>query len=223
MNTASGRALGEEYLAKMKEYLARTECLPISPDGTLNITAIAAAAGVPKQSLYKNPGIREAVEQAKAEHGVAIWAEREGTNTLQRFNAWVTEREAAADWKDYIRQGKLNRTEIASECGFGLSALQQNPAVKAALEALEARLLASGILKPVIAASDPTIEGASDATSQSIDKRVMAAKAKAEQRVKQLEEQNAALRAEIRDLRDQLTQYRHLDEHLCASGRLLHA
>lgn len=142
---------------------------------------------------------------------------------LQKFQDWIAEREAAADWQDYVRQSKLNRTEIASECDFGLSALQQNPAVKAALEALEARLLASGILKPVIAAPEPTIEGASDATSQSIDKRIMQAKAKTEARVKQLEEQNAALKAEVRDLRDQLKTYRHLDEHLCTTGRLLHA
>ncbi|MCM2309715.1 MAG: VPA1267 family protein [Sulfuritalea sp.] len=141
----------------------------------------------------------------------------------QRFNDWIAERDAAADWPDYIRQGKLNRSEIASECSFALSVVRQNPAVKTVLEKLEARLLASGILQPAIAAPSPAIQAGSHATSQSIDKRIMAAKAKAEQRVKQLEEQNAALKAEVRDLRDQLKTYRHLDEHLCTTGRLLRA
>ena len=144
-------------------------------------------------------------------------------NNLQRFNAWIAERKADNDWQDYIRQGKLNRSEIAKECGFALSVVRQNPAVKSALEALEARLLASGVLHLEKAAPSNPSEAWVSATSQSIDKRIMAAKAKAEQRVKQLEEQNAALKAEVRDLRDQIKTYRHLDEHLCSTGRLLHA
>jgi len=141
---------------------------------------------------------------------------------VQRFTDWIAERDAANDWADYIRQGKLNRSEIASECGFALSVVRQNPAVKTALEVLEARLLASGVLQSAKAGPGPAIEAGTDATSQSIDKRILAAKAKAEQRVKQLEEQNAALKAEVRDLRDQLKTYRHLDEHLCTTGRLLY-
>lgn len=142
---------------------------------------------------------------------------------VQRFNDWISERDAAADWQDYIRQGKLNRSEIANECGFALSVIRQNPAVKTALEALETRLLASGVLQPVKAASSPAIEAGTDATNQAVDKRIMQARAKAEQRVKALEEQNAALKAEVRNLRDQLKTYHHLDEHLCTTGRLPHA
>ena len=144
-------------------------------------------------------------------------------NNLQKFLAWTSERDAAADWQDYLRQGKLNRTELATECGFALAVLRQNPAVKSALESLEARLLVTGILQPIQTSPTASIDAGADATSQSIDKRIMAAKAKAEQRVKQLEEQNAALKAEVRDLRDQIKTYRHLDEHLCSTGRLLHA
>lgn len=143
-------------------------------------------------------------------------------NNLQKFHAWISERDVAADWPDYIRQGKLNRSEIANECGFALSVVRQNPSVKKALETLEARLLAQGILQTAIAAYNASSE-AGDATSQFIDKRIMAAKGKADARVKALEEQNAALKAEIRDLREQLKTYRHLDEHLCSTGRLLHA
>ena len=144
-------------------------------------------------------------------------------NNLQRFNAWIVERDAANDWEDYIRQGKLNRSEIAKECRFALSVVRQNPAVKLALEALEVRLLASDVLRPEKAARSYLSAATVSATSQAVDKRVMAAKVKAEQRVKQLEEQNDALKAEVRDLRDQIKTYRHLDEHLCSTGRLLHA
>ena len=144
-------------------------------------------------------------------------------NNLQKFLTWISERDAAADWQDYMRQGKLNRTELATECGFALAVLRQNPAVKSALEALESRLQSNGILQSKQTSPNASIEANTEAASQSIEKRIMAAKVKAEQRVKQLEEQNAALKAEVRDLRDQIKTYRHLDEHLCGTGRLLHA
>lgn len=144
-------------------------------------------------------------------------------NNLQKFTEWVFERDAANDWQGYIRQDKLNRSEIAKECDFALSVLRQNPAVKKALEGLEERLRASGILCDPKTAPGAFNEAADAATIQAVDRRIMAAKAKAEQRAKALEEQNAALKAEVRDLREQLRTYRHLDEHLCSTGRLLHA
>jgi hypothetical protein len=49
----------------------------------------------------------------------------------------------------------------------------------------------------------------------------MIAKNQADQRVKALEEQNATLRAEVYELREQLKRFKHLDEHLCRTGRLL--
>ena len=139
-----------------------------------------------------------------------------GARNLQRFRDWIVEREAAGDWSDYIRNDKLNRSEIATECGFALSALRQNPAIKEALKTLEASLTMRGILGVGGAASAPD-----DATSLAADRRIMVAKGKAEQRVKSLEEQNAALRAEVHELRERLSHFKHLDEHLCRTGRLL--
>ena len=143
-------------------------------------------------------------------------------NNLQRFHEWIDERKAANDWQDYVRQGKLNRSEIAKECGFALSVVRQNPAVKSGLETLEAKLLAAGVLPHERNSPCASSEPRPNATSQAVDKRILAGKAKAEQRVKQLEEQNAALMAEVRDLRDKIKTYCHLDEHLCSTGRLLH-
>lgn len=140
-------------------------------------------------------------------------------DNLAKFLSWIAEREAADDWSNYIRRGRLNRTTIADECGFALSVLRQNPAVKSDLEALEVRLLSSGVLQ----ASQTANKAIDEATNTFTDKRIMAAKTQADSRVKALEEENAALKAEVNDLRSQLTTYRHLDAHLCTTGRLLHA
>ena len=89
-----------------------------------------------------------------------------------------------------------------------------------ALAALEARLLATGILAPK--AAEKTLDAKSDdVTTLAVNRRVMIAKGMAEQRVKALEENNAALRAEVRSLREQLMRFKHLDEHLSKTGRLL--
>lgn len=76
MGTLNGKALGADYLRRVEVYLAQTESLPVARDGTLNVTAIAEKAGIPKQSIYKNPAIRQAIEQAKAARGIDSWAER---------------------------------------------------------------------------------------------------------------------------------------------------
>ncbi len=62
----SGKAQGQEYLVRMQVYLDRTEVLPLLGDGSLNMSAIAVAAEIPRQSLYKNPAIHSLLEAAKA-------------------------------------------------------------------------------------------------------------------------------------------------------------
>lgn len=141
---------------------------------------------------------------------------------LYKFQSWIAEREAANDWQDYLRGDKLNRSEIAAECGFALSVLRQNPAVKEALQALEARLEVLGVIQPLKSIPEASDEGVI-AAEKVIDKRIMAAKGKAEARVKALEEQNAALKAEVTDLRERLRRFEHLDDHLGRTGRLLPA
>jgi len=72
----SGKGLGDEYLRKIQTYLSTQDALPVSKDGSLNITAIAEQAGISKQSIYKNPAIRAAIKEAKAARGVESWSER---------------------------------------------------------------------------------------------------------------------------------------------------
>lgn len=145
-----------------------------------------------------------------------------GATNLHRFQIWIEERKTANDWQGYIRQGKLNRSEIAKDCAFALAVVRQNPAIKSALETLEASLAATGVLQSERIAPSFSADAGKIATSQTSEKRNMAAEAGDEQRLKTLEEQNAALRAEVRDLQEKLKTYRHLDEHLCSTGKFLH-
>ena len=138
---------------------------------------------------------------------------------LKRFESWSKEREAAGDWADYIRQGQLNRTEVAAECGFAKSVLRQNPAVKAALEALESRLRAEGSLPHGKGEKSPQTQD--EAASASVERRIVTLNNRSEQRVKALEEQNAALRAEVLELREQLKRYQMIDDHLAQTGRMV--
>lgn len=139
------------------------------------------------------------------------------------FDAWVAERDRAGDWLPYVRGRKLNRSEVAKECGFGRAAWGQNPSLAAALEAVEARLAAVGVLvgEPDARASlDPEARAEIGAAEESA-RRAMSARAALEKRVKALEEQNAVLRAENRELADRLRRSVLADEHLGQTGRLL--
>ena len=68
----SGKAIGQEYLGRIRVYLDRTESLPLLGDGSLNMSAIANAADIPRQSLYKNPAIKNLLENAKNKHGTPV-------------------------------------------------------------------------------------------------------------------------------------------------------
>ena len=66
----SGKDIGQAYLQQVRIYLEQLPALPLLPNGTVNITAIATGARVPRQSLYKNPGIRELLVAWKTSFGV---------------------------------------------------------------------------------------------------------------------------------------------------------
>lgn len=156
---------------------------------------------------------------------------------VERFKTWVAERDVAKDWDDYVRCDTLNRSEIARECDFLRSVFSTNPGVSKALFELESRLRQEGLL-PSISSQTAGVqqgnEGSADAdvpeagaamtdpAARLALRRANGAKAKAEERVKALEEQNATLRAEVKGLRDQVRKLSFMDEHLALSGRLPH-
>ncbi len=141
---------------------------------------------------------------------------------VERFHAWIAERDAANDWPDYLRAGKINRTEAAEECGFGRSAWTQNPGLAAALAEVEVRL---GLMAAHDNSKSQELPSANAlaliGTAEEHARRAVAAKSTLEKRIKSLEEQNAALRAENRELSDRLRRSALAEEHLCTTGRVL--
>lgn len=135
--------------------------------------------------------------------------QQKADQNLTTFLSWVASK-TDADFREMVLRGQLNRKEIARECGFAKSVLLQNPRVKDALRALEVQLRERDILPPV---ADPaTPAPATDAPNP----RSAADKA----RLKRLEAENAALRAEVMELRGQLERYRLMDNVLSSTGRL---
>ena len=55
---------------------------------------------------------------------------------VQVFRSWIAGK-SADDFRAMSLRGVLSRTEIAKECGFAKSALDQNPRIKMALRELE--------------------------------------------------------------------------------------
>jgi hypothetical protein len=143
--------------------------------------------------------------------------------SVARFQAWAADRETSGDWADYIRAGRLNRTEIAKECLFGRAAWQQNPTLRKELATLEQRLADQGVISaPPVDVADlaPGLRAELAIADENVS-RAVSARAILEKRVKSLEEQNATLRAENRDLRERLRRTTFAEIHLAETGRLL--
>ena len=130
---------------------------------------------------------------------------------LKKFETWVEERQAANDWTSYLRGNQLNRTEIARECAFAASVLRQNPAVKSALDSLESDLRQQGLIQHEI----------QDPAERSAQRRALQASGRDKERIKSLEEQNAALKAEVDALKQTLKRYELFDQHLAQTGRII--
>jgi hypothetical protein len=129
------------------------------------------------------------------------------------FCAWQASK-TEGDYRQMVSRGVLSRKEIATECGFAKSALDQNPRIKEALRLLEDSLRDRGVLPrlsstPDAAAEQPLMREASGQRSR------MDA-----ERQSRLEQENASLRAENAELKRQLTRYAVLQEALNLTGRL---
>ena len=132
---------------------------------------------------------------------------------VKTFAAWAASK-TDDDYRAMASRGVLSRKEIATECGFAKSALDQNPRVKASLRELENALRARGVLPPVVEKSDGEavkplmrepgkLRGALDA-----------------ERLRRLETDNASLKAEVAELKRSLEKHAILREALSLTGRL---
>lgn len=131
---------------------------------------------------------------------------------LEKFRKWIAERREAQDWVDYVHGNKLNRTEIANECVFAASALRQNPAIKKELKELEDELRGTGVIAERVH---------HDASAAAAKKRNDRSSSLDRERIKQLEERNAGLQAEVNALKDSLKKFELFDRHLAGTGRAI--
>lgn len=133
---------------------------------------------------------------------------------FQAFTAWLSSR-TDEDFRQMVGRGSLSRKEIAAQCGFAVSALNQNPRIKSALLAKEAFLRDSGVL--------PAVSGVVEdiSTSPAVVREPDAAKRSLEaERQRRLEQENASLRAENGQLKRELERYAVIREVLSSTGRL---
>jgi len=144
-----------------------------------------------------------------------------GADNRLSFLDWIDQRYATGDWSEYVHGDKLNKSKIALECGFARAVFAQNPAIKNEIRLLEAKLLNLGILQNEASSGVSHISDSEKASIISIRRREQVVQTKVEERLKDLEEQNAVLKAEVRDLRQKLAHFRHLDVNLMNTGRLL--
>jgi hypothetical protein len=132
---------------------------------------------------------------------------------VQTFASWIASK-TDDDFRALASRGVLSRKEIATECGFAKSALDQNPRVKAALRELEDALRARGVLPPVV-----------EKTADEAAKPLMREPGKLRgvldaERLRRLETDNASLKAEVAELKRSLEKHAILREALALTGRL---
>ncbi len=129
------------------------------------------------------------------------------------FVAWLSTK-TDDDFRAMASRGVLSRKEIATECAFAKSALDQNPRIKAALRELEDALRGRGVL-PLAFKSD------SDAPDAPLMRERGAQRgAQDAERLRRLEQENASLKAEVAELKRSLQKHAVLREALALTGRL---
>lgn len=133
---------------------------------------------------------------------------------FQTFCTWV-ESKTDEDFRQIVVRGGLSRREIAAQCGFSASALNQNPRIKAALLAKEEGLRKVGVLPHKVGVEENSAEQPLRSLEFSTASRSVDA-----ERLKRLEQENASLKAENQELKRQLEKFVVLREVLSTTGRL---
>lgn len=136
-----------------------------------------------------------------------------GEQNVAVFAAWVTSK-TDDDFRAMANRGVLSRKEVAKECGFAKSALDQNPRIKAALRELEDGLRLRGVLPPVVERDLETPQ----APVMREPGRLRAAQET--ERLRRLEQENAGLKAEVAELKRTVEKYAMLRDALALTGRL---
>ncbi len=132
---------------------------------------------------------------------------------VKKFVAWVTTK-SDEDFRSISLRGVLSRTDIAAECGFAKSVLNQNPRIRDSLKELEAQLRGRGVLPR------PAAEAAGSLLEPRTRQADGVGSAREAERLKRLEQENASLRAELAEVKRALSRYAVLQDALAETGRL---
>lgn len=132
---------------------------------------------------------------------------------VQAFATWVASK-SDADFRNIASRGVLSRKEIAKECSFAKSVLDQNPRIKTALRTLEDDLRARGVLPKAVERGPETL---SAPLSREAGRLKAAQNA---ERLRRLEQENASLKAEVAELKRVLERYDVIRDALIQTGRV---
>ncbi len=130
----------------------------------------------------------------------------DGRANAQCFEAW---QKTVKDFKPFIHQGVLSVSRVARESGLNREVFYTNPEIRDVLwPNLLHRLETDGVLKQRVANPVDVVMrehkryGLGDA------------------RIKQIQEENEALKAELSEMRKRLERFQGMDEILHTTGRL---
>ncbi len=131
---------------------------------------------------------------------------QDGEENLRIYLAWET---AVVDFKPYIHQGVLSISRVAREAGLNRDVFYTNPDIRDIhWPRLIATLEDQGVLKKRVA--NPV-----EAIPRQRQRSYVA-----DARIKQIQEEHEAVKAENRELRAQLEKFKGIDEILRTTGRL---
>lgn len=131
---------------------------------------------------------------------------QDGQRNVATFLDWAARVE---DFKPFIHQGLLSVARVAKECGLNRDVFYTNPDIRDThWPALTRRLEDEGVLRPRVA--NPVRELPRQHRGNAIS----------DARIKQIQEEAEAVKAENRELRKQLERLRGIDEILRTTGRV---
>ncbi|MDA0383383.1 MULTISPECIES: VPA1267 family protein [Vibrio harveyi group] len=137
--------------------------------------------------------------------------QQKAQQNLEAFEVWKAT-QTDDEFKQIVFRGQLNRIEVAKGIGCGKSALNQNPALKKALKALEDELRVNGVLPPLTDAAKKN-EGKPQAYDNTANRKLLDSK-----RVSSLEAENIELKAKVKELEKRLERFGELSETLSEMG-----
>lgn len=138
---------------------------------------------------------------------------------LERFNAFVKERNEQGDWEDYTLPNKLdlNKKMIARDCEFDRKRITGNSQIKDIYDGVVNDLLAKGILIEDARTPSEQRQQQSHGISNSRDK---AALKKIQETNAALEEELFQIKSKLDDANKKLSRLEAIERYMMETGRL---